>query len=98
MQNGINALEACNLVMAGINALGTQHLEPDVRSPLYGDERRNGSEYRSGPTSMADFSEGRPEGLSGGSNRKGIELRQGGAALMTSAKFSFKRRKMRTLI
>lgn len=29
-QNGINALEACNLTMAGINAL-RQHLEPDVR-------------------------------------------------------------------
>lgn len=29
-QNGVNALEACNLTMAGINAL-RQHLEPDVR-------------------------------------------------------------------
>ena len=29
-QNGINALEACNLTMAGINAL-RQHLEPEVR-------------------------------------------------------------------
>lgn len=29
-QNGVNALEACNLTIAGINAL-RQHLEPDVR-------------------------------------------------------------------
>lgn len=29
-QKGINALEACNLTMAGINAM-RQHLEPDVR-------------------------------------------------------------------
>ena len=29
-QNGVNALEACNLTMAGINAI-RQHLEPDVR-------------------------------------------------------------------
>lgn len=54
-------------------------------------KRRNGSEYRSGLYIHGGLCEGRPEGLSGGSNRKGIELRAGGAALMTGAKFSFKR-------
>lgn len=88
-QSGINALEACNLTMAGINAL-RQHLEPDVRihySVVNGGMAPNiVPEY----ASMAVYVRAGQKDYLEKVIEKVINCGKG-AALMTGAEFSFTR-------
>lgn len=88
-QNGINALEACNLTMAGINAL-RQHLEPDVR--VHYTVMNGGMAPNIVPdyTSMAVFVRAGQKDYLEEVIEKVLNCGRG-AALMTGAKFSFKR-------
>lgn len=88
-QNGINALEACNLTMAGINAL-RQHLEPDVR--IHYSVTNGGMAPNVVPeyASMAVFVRAGQKDYLEEVIEKVLNCGRG-AALMTGAGFSFKR-------
>lgn len=88
-QNGVNALEACNLTMAGINAL-RQHLEPDVR--VHYTVTNGGGAPNVVPeyASMAVFVRAGKKDYLETVIEKVLNCGRG-AALMTGAKFSFQR-------
>lgn len=88
-QNGVNALEACNLTMAGINAL-RQHLEPDVR--VHYTVMNGGMAPNIVPdyTSMAVFVRAGQKDYLEEVIEKVLNCGRG-AALMTGAEFTFKR-------
>lgn len=90
-QNGVNALEACNLTMAGINAL-RQHLEPDVRVHYI---INNGG---GAPNIVPDYASMEIYVRAGQKDYLETVIEKvlncaKGAELMTGAKFSYKRAK-----
>lgn len=88
-QNGVNALEACNLTMAGINAL-RQHLEPDVR--IHYTVKNGGGAPNVVPeyASMAVYVRAGQKDYLETVIEKVLNCARG-AELMTGAKFSYKR-------